>query len=470
MRELQRNGYGIIMLVVILLGPTSVAEEDQFHAVGSREPVVEYLEQPSSPVPKELRRVAVEVQFDLLPTMMRFSMPCYPSMVTENDIHYSNGWTETYDPNASSSCEVLWDKEAQYARMWIEHESPARIVVRARAAITDPDGYIGHSNIPSVSPYGPGDWTDEWYYIYPDGVHTRHVRIYTGLAAQSLLVTDFTFTDVRPTREIPPAVVHEFQEHFIFGLDGRLPTDDIETAPLTFTFPDGRSKTISYQPYPERLGEFLKAPIMVVNTKSKYRPFTVFIPFGLEQEPYPPEGELPHVFQTWGGGEKGGYSTSLGHGLNWWHFRRTDMILEQVYLSGMIPADTPKDTLIAMAQSWLRAPQVVMDGIEPRYKVHRYDQTQRAYVFDCGDGGPSTFDFTLGKAVEGDPRPYIENPAVVLKRWGRSDAVVTLNGNAVERGRDYRIGYEEDDGFTNLVVWFPLSSNDPVRITVKPRN
>ena len=85
-------------------------------------------------------------------------------------------------------------------------------------------------------------------------------------------------------------------------------------------------------------------------------------------------------------------------------------------------------------------------------------------------GGGPRGDSLAPDVVEGDPRPYIENPAVVLKRWGRSDAVVTLNGNALERGRDYRIGYEEHDGFTNLVVWFALRSNDPVRITVKPRN
>lgn len=84
------------------------------------------------------------------------------------------GWTETYDPKASSSCEVLWDKEAKYARMWIESQNPVRIVARFRTALADPDGYIAHSYIPSGSPYGKGDWTDEWYYIYPDGTDTLY--------------------------------------------------------------------------------------------------------------------------------------------------------------------------------------------------------------------------------------------------------------------------------------------------------
>jgi hypothetical protein len=192
------------VLLLILLAGFSLAQitndkfkiAEKFYAVGPDQPVVDYLDKPGWPVPRELKKVAVEVHFDLVPTKMRFSLPCYPSMVTENNIHFSNGWTETYDPKASSSCEILWDRDVRYARMWIESQNAARIIVRFRAAIADPDGYIAHSDIPSGSPYGKGDWTDEWYYIYPDGMHTRHVRIYTGLAGQSLTVTDETFQDM----------------------------------------------------------------------------------------------------------------------------------------------------------------------------------------------------------------------------------------------------------------------------------
>ena len=236
---------------------------DSFYAAGVTEPLVQYME-PSFKAPREVNKIACEVHFDLVPTKMRFSMPCYPCMVTENNIHYSSGWTETYDPKASSSCEILWDKQAQTARMWIESQNPARIIVRFRAAIADPEGYVGHSYIPSGSPYGEGDWTDEWYYIYPDGMHTRHVRIYTGLAGQSLTVTDEQFKGMAPVREIPPSVVHEFHEVFIFGQDQHVPGDDIETEALTFIKMDGSSRNISFEPYPRDFGDFTMANIMVV--------------------------------------------------------------------------------------------------------------------------------------------------------------------------------------------------------------
>ncbi|MHC4456892.1 MAG: hypothetical protein ACYS0I_07330 [Planctomycetota bacterium] len=460
-----------LVLIFICSFTTLGAASGKFYAVGTSEPVVKYLEKPSSAVPRQLRRVAVEVHFDLVPTMMRFSMPCYPCMVTENGIHYSNGWTETYDPKASSSCEVLWDKEARYARMWIESQNPARIVVRWRAALADPDGRIAHIDIPSGSPYGKGDWTDEWYYIYPDGTHTRHVRIYTGLAGQSLTVTDETFGGIQPIREIPPSVVHEFQEDFIFGLRGHTPLDDIELAPITLIMMDGRNKTIPYKPYPKDFGAFLEANIKVANLKSQYRPFTIFMPYGVENEPYPPEGELPSVFQTWPREPKErGYSTSLGHTLNWWHYRRTENILEQVYLSGMTKAKDPAEELLPLAHSWLRPPQLKGNGIKPRYKVQTYDPTQRAYVLSCGEEGPKRFELALAEAAEGDKQVFVENPAFVIKRWGKAGVNLKIDGEPVKQGKNFRVGYEKDDKGTNLVIWVQIQSDKTVRFSISPVN
>ena len=461
----------LYLAVFVHLTPTHCLAQAKFHAVGVDTPRVEYFEDVDTVVPRELRRVAVEVNFDLVPTKMLFSMPCYPCMVTENGIHFSNGWTETYDPKASSSCEVLWDDEATYARMWIESQNPARIVVRWRAALADPRGYIAHSDIPSGSPYGKGDWTDEWYYIYPDGTHTRHVRIYTGLSEQSLLVTDETFGDSDPIREIPPNVVHEFQEDFIFGSIGHLPTDDIEQTPITLIKMDGRSKSVAYDPYPKDFAAFADANIKVVNTKSKFRPFTVFVPYGLENEPYPPEGELPYGFQTWLREPQQGYTSSLGHSLNWWHYRRTENRLEQIYLSGMTNEEDPTDSLVALARSWLEPPQLQMAGIEPEYKKLIYDPAQKAYTLWCNNEHNTAIEFTLATPsgdVEGEC--YIVNPVLILEDWGEQDAAVALDGRMLQEGTDYRAGHESVDGDTNLVIWLNYEANKPTQFRITPLN
>jgi hypothetical protein len=467
----------IFCLVLALPGIMKAQEAHHsgngFRATGPDSPVVKYMDSPSHEVPDELERVAVEVFFDRQPTRMCFSMPCYPSQVTENNIHYSNGWTETYDPEASSSCEILWDREARTSRMWIESQNPARIVVRWRAAIADPDGYVGHSDIPSGSPYGKGDWTDEWYYIYPDGTHTRHVRIYTGLAGQSLTVTDQLFNGEAPMREIPPMVVHEFHEMFIFGKRGHVPGDDIHLDAIHLTKLNGETKRFSYKPYPKDFGDFTMAPIMLINLKSEYKPFVIFQPYGLENQLYPLEGEAPHVFQTWPSNPgDGGYSVSLGHALNWWHFRRTDKILEQVYLSGMTSEEDPSGSLVDLAKSWLLFPRLVQKGKELSYTNPPYDPAQKAYVVPREGEGPEKLSFSLGfPGSYGDDNPpsvHIFNPVFIVEDWGKSAVKVKMNGSTLEQGKDYEAGYEKDGDNTRLVIWVNLRTDEQTEFTLIP--
>jgi len=152
---------------VVLAEPESGSKSRKFEAVGPTEPVkMEAAEF------GERKKASVEVYFDLLPTSMRFYLPSFPCMVTENNIQYSNFWAETYEPRiGGGSFETLQDRSNRYARMWIESQNDARIIVRVRGALCDRAGNIAHTDVPSGSPYGKGDWVDEWYYIYPDGVY-----------------------------------------------------------------------------------------------------------------------------------------------------------------------------------------------------------------------------------------------------------------------------------------------------------
>ena len=186
---------------------TTIEAQTQFSAKGLSAPIEM----------KPHQQGVVEVHFDMLPTSMRFNAPAYPCLVTVNDIQYSNGFAETYDPRldpdaVETSFEPAFDDFNQYARMWIECQHDARIIVRVRGALVSDEGkQIAHTDVSSGSPYGAGDWVDEWYYIYPDGVHTRHVKIYTGLASRSI--------PFGSNRE-PPRVIHEFMEAMVFVTNG----------------------------------------------------------------------------------------------------------------------------------------------------------------------------------------------------------------------------------------------------------
>jgi hypothetical protein len=421
----------------------------------------------------ERKKPSVEVYFDLLPTSMRFHLPSFPCMVTENNVRYSNFWAETYEPRiGGGSFEPLFDRRNRYARMWIERQSDARIVVRVRGALCNTQEQIAHTDIPSGSPYGKGDWVDEWFYIYPDGVHVRHVKIYTGLAPMS---RPFGFD------RDPPKAVHEFMESAVLGEQGHLPTDDIEIGALTLIrlvgghteklLPEGKSTTISYKPYPKDFGDFRDANIMLVNLKAKYKPFTIGMPYGARVQPYWPEDDLPHVFQTWGNPPDKGYSSALGHIMNYWHYRRTDNTLEQIYLQGMTNAKNPVKELISLAWSWIAAPKLGVEGLEMSYTVITYDPAQRAYILPQEGRWPRELEFTLEEDEDmgefGAPM-WIVNPAFIVKDWGASGVELKVDGKPVEAGKDFRIGYERTHTGIDLILWLKHKSQKDMQFEIKP--
>jgi len=449
------------------VGSDDKIADRKFTAVGSSKPVK---------LERSQHKGAVQVFFDLLPTSMSFDLPWNYCMVTQNGIKFSTLAAETYDPRdfdgtgGAASFEPGMDREGRYVRAWIEHQSNARIVVRIRYALTNNLYDIAFPDIPSGSPYGKGDWVDEWFYIYPDGVHTRHMKIYSGLAPVS---RPFGFD-----RE-PPNVVHEFMELNVRGLPGHKPTDDIDVNALTLirlfsshsevVIPEGISKTISYKPYPEGFGEFRDASIMLLNLKSEYKPFTIGMPYGVRVQPYLPEDDLPHIFQTWGYSESRGYSSSLGHMLNYWHYRRTDNTLEQVYLHGMTNAEDPVKELVPLAWSWIAGPKLRMEGLKPDYNKFIYDQSQKSYVLSCKDGKPSEQEFEL--EVDEDfygVKQSIINPAFIIKDWGTTDVELKVNGKSVKQGKDFRVGYEETHAGSDLILWLKMKSNKTVRFSLSP--
>ena len=395
-------------------------------------------------------------------------------MVAENGIKVSYFAAETYDPRnfggtgGAASFEPGMDRQGRYVRAWIEHQSDARIVVRIRYALANNLYDIAHPDIPSGSPYGKGDWADEWFYIYPDGTYIRHMRIYTGLAPMSL---PFGFD------RVPPKAVYEFMESVVRGQPGHKPTDDIDIEALTLirlfgshsevVIPEGISTKISYKPYPEGFGEFRDASIMLINLKAKYKPFTIGMPYGVRVQPYMPEGPLPHVFQTWGYSPERGYTAALGHMLNYWHYRRTDNTLEQVYLHGMTNAKDPVKELVPLAWSWIAAPRLQMDGLEPDYMKFIYDPAQKAYIVPRKGRGPIELKFSLEKPEVEAPMSII-NPTFIVKDWDTPGVELKVDGKLIKVGKDFRIGYEETPTGTDLVLWLRMSSTKPTQFTLTP--
>jgi hypothetical protein len=194
------------------------------------------------------------------------------------------------------------------------------------------------------------------------------------------------------------------------------------------------------------------------------------MPYGVRVQPYWPEDDLPLVFQTWGYSPNRGYSSSIGHMLNFWHYRRTDNTLEQVYLHGMTNAENPASELVPLAWSWIAAPKLRMDGLEPDYMKYIYDPAQRAYVVPRKGRGPTSLKFELQPEDEERDAPgWIINPAFIVKDWDASGVALKVDGKTMEEGDDFRVGYEQTPTGKDLVIWLKMRTRENTTFSISPK-
>ena len=405
-------------------------------------------------------RTAAVVTFDRKPYTMTFNLPWITGYVTPEGVICAQGYSETFDKKNCTGCaEICQDGDLRYARMWIAHQSPGRIVVRTRGALCDRDGKIAHRDIDSKSPYGKGDWADEQFMIYPDGMCVRTIKIYTGMAPKA---------EASWGRKGHP---FECQKTTIIGNTGQLPTEDIDVNALTLMSMDGQSKTVSFKPYPKP-GEFLKgANIQIVNLKSRFKPFTIVQDDDVIISPYyGPDIDRKHiderVFVGWPRGAKWTkhYTVALSHVIDWKFHKRTENTLTRTYLLGMTAAATKSDQaaeLLPVARAWLKAPELKIAS--KGYKSLGFDRTEKAWIIEKTH--PAAIPLVVEIAASKD-RPVV-NPCIVIRNCRRLLRSFQQDARRVSGGRDLRGGFERRGGRTDLVIWRWTSAVKPVRFIIR---
>ena len=420
------------------------------------------------------------VTFDTMPVKMHFRPPGQVWLESEDGFQAANGFAETKDPNICPSSEQKCDVEATMgglllnAKWWIARKSPARIVVRYRDALTDAEGNIGHTDIPSGSPYGRGDWVDEWHYIYPDTTHTRVVKIYTGKAPIAINGWShdgcwFSWDNPDNTECWP----FETQETFFAGPAGTMPIDYINVRAVTVINMKGQARRPSWKPYPNNASMLSKGNIQVVNLKARYKPFTIaWSDKDIEIVPYTTSADrddlsrLKHtVFVTWPRQRsfpKTSYVGALTHIYNWKWYRQTKNTVTQLYLSGMTTArNAPQQAkqLVPVARSWIHPPVL---SCKRGCRSRGFSKIQKAYVVK------KTGSSILFKIAASKSSPLV-NPAFVIQGWGKGKARIRLNGKVKIEGKKLRIGYENRGKTTDLVVWMEQHSTSSVRVALTRR-
>lgn len=361
------------------------------------------------------------------------------NLVTENGKWVGDQSVETF---GSKGCmEHMSDKQNRYSHVRIIENHPARVVIHWRYALCDITYRI--ANIDPVTNWG--DWADEYFYIYPDGMAIRHFIIHGVTGEDEYSVTE-------PT---------------LFSNPGEKPEDNIMLEAVKLANLEGEVSSHSYETWPsDEEGNFRNAienPVMAsLNLKSAFKPFYIYEP-GSGITPY-------------GGGRREiDYRYSHFHARNHWPVsqvpcdgrfvlaadritssaitsvepvkerREGDNALEGCFVMGL--SDKPLEKINPFARSWINPPAVKIMGTG--YTYEGYNRNERAFVFQHESDSPGS----LSVRIHAAPESPSVHPVFILENWGNREPELIRDNKTISEETEFRYSIRKSLHSEDLIVW-----------------
>jgi hypothetical protein len=385
----------------------------------------------------------IVVQFDELPINVMFwrgsrYSPCWVSengkWMADQSRETGCNWFLREGPREilpTGCMEHMSDTQCRSSRVSIVENNDARILVHWR--YLQMDVLFRQRDLPNQT--GFGEWADEYYYIYPDGVAVRKLGPGRG----------------------------GWQETIFFSEPGTRPEDNCELEAITLVNNLGEDRTYSWEHgYP--VFDLDDPVIQMTNLKSRFRPFMILRPgarwrvFNGEVRPeyshFPWWNHWP-VTQISSDGRYANAPDRAAHSSLCWGGPRGGLALY-----GM--TDRPAVSLVPLARSWNNPPELNITGNS--FNSEGYDPSQRAYVLRCNDTGSP-----LNIEIHASEESPVVNPTLVIKNWGAQAPRLKIDGQSIPRGKEFRWGIEYTiSGQADLIVWIKKRSRSPVKISLDP--
>jgi hypothetical protein len=389
----------------------------------------------------------VVVEFDKHPGKFVFwrGVGYIPMMVNDKGHWYTNEFNETWNRSGGQGCqEPMSDKESYTNHARIIENTAARVVVHWRYPLID----VLHVTANYNEDTGWGDWSDWYYYIYPDGVAVKIMHLWTN--------------GIRD---------HEWHEGIcVFGPDQH-PEDVLEKEPaLILASIDGEVDKHNWTTGPPEDVSYDKKKIHIVNFKSNYNMFTIgdFQDGGIyggeitDYAVFPtwnhwPVGQMPSDGRYASFPDRTGHSSLTGIELPTYKEDFSDRPYEQKLLMEGV-SDKSAEELMPLAKSWLNPADIKsVSGCESA----KYDPAQRAYLIETSEQE------IVVKLRASEQSPVI-NPAFVITDWD-SEISVRINGDQLEKGKDFRAGHPDMVADKYSVVWIELESTGETLIEIETK-
>ena len=385
----------------------------------------------------------VVVEFDDQPTNFVFWRGvCYiPMLVNEEEQWYSNEFNETWNKSGGQGCqEPMSDKESYANHVRIIENNDARVVVHWRYPLIDVLHVIANYDEET----GWADWSDWYYYIYPDGVAVKTMHLWTDGERN-----------------------HEWQEGMAILGPEQHPEKVLETQPaLLLADIKGNVEEYDWVEGPPDDVDYDDKIIHVVNYKADYDPYTIGNfeggnVYGGEVTDYAVFPSWNHwpVSQMPSDGRYASFPDRTAHSSLthvWMPTYKEDFgdrpYEQKIMMEGM-SKKSPKE-LVPLAKSWLRPAELKVNS---GCKSQGYDRAQRAYVLTATGS-------TLSVVVKASDKSPMINPAFVINDWGNKGAMLKIDGEEIKRGKNFRYGHRRTAEGMDLIVWINKESNEPVNI------
>ncbi|MDR2859931.1 MAG: LamG domain-containing protein [Mediterranea sp.] len=398
-----------------------------------------------------------------------------PAIVSENNIWMSDQSAENHGANGrfNEGCyEAMGDKQCRYSHVRIIESTPARCVVHWRYALTGIN-----NNIVNEDESGWGDWMDEYWTIYPDGVGIRKQLLHTPDGIEMAEIKDGFGIRKQWTDAAYYKKRHSFQETIILNQPGTKPQDNLEMEAIRFADMEGHTASYSWENgVPATFGQPQFQPIQLVNIKAKYKPFSIFrpdhitLPFGSGQKGYStfpcwnhwPVAQIHSDSRNAVASDKPSHTSLTQEDYN---TLKLECGADHTYLVRQMMGMTtePIESLLPLARSWNNPPAVQM--VSNAYEYMGYDVYQRAYLIKQRGNTTGKLRFTL-QASESAP---VYNPAFVIENLNNPNPVVLIDGKKMTAGKEYETGLIQTLDGNKAIFWIRLKHSRPVTIEIKPK-
>lgn len=375
------------------------------------------------------------------------------NLVTENGKWIADQSAETF---GDFGCmEHMSDKQNRYSHIRLLENNDARVVVHWRYALTDINYTI--ANIDPVTNWG--DWADEYYYIYPDGMAIRHYKIH-GL--------DDGYSITEPALLCNP---------------GERPEENIDMEAVTVVNLQGEESTHSFETWPSNQlqgGRFQNSVpnevMSILNVKSRAKPFFIY--------------EEPGKIGPYGGGKREiDYRLSKFHWRNHWPVSQipsdgrfvlandrvtssaitspeagmkretSDGPLEGRFVLGLSSEST--DQLVDFAKFWLDAPEVVVASTS--YTFEGFSRNDRAYHLSRNTADSNA----LKLSIAASPDRPLKNPVFIVHNWEGTEPTFILDGQELTAPTKVRYAIKRNLKSSDLIVWINTTLTESAKLTIE---